>query len=106
MLYPAREDIVVSRFDAVSPTTLPTEPVTDAAIGVAAVAAVVTEAFIAAVKSPAVGALVRLVTVVIVPAVILVVLATVPGNVAARKPVGCVYVAIRLEMVASKRLDC
>jgi len=47
--------------------------------------------FIVAVKSPEVGAFVRLVTVVIVPAVMLVVFATVPpGKVAARNPVGCV----------------
>jgi hypothetical protein len=73
-------------------------------VGVAAVAAVVTLAFITAVRSPAVGAFVKFVTVVIVPAVIFVVLATVAGNVAARNPVGCVYVAIRLEIVASRLL--
>ena len=45
--------------------------------------------------------MVRLVAVVMVPAVIFVVLAIVPpGNVAARNPVGCVYVAMRLETVA------
>lgn len=77
--------------EAVNPVTLPTVPVTEAAIGVAAVAAVVTLVFMVAVRSPAVAAFVRFVTVVIVPAVIFVVLATVPvGNVAARKPVGCV----------------
>lgn len=51
-------------------------------VGVEAVAAVVTDAFIVAVKSPDVGAFVRFVTVVIVPAVIFVVLASVAfGNV-------------------------
>ncbi len=59
-----------------------------AIVGVAAVAAVVIDVFMVAVKSPFVGALVRFVTVVIVPAVMFVVLATVVGNVAARKPVG------------------
>src|SRR3954468_3369919 len=48
------------------------------------------------------GRLVRLVVVVMTPAVMFVVLATVVGNVAARNPVGCVYVAIRLEMVVSR----
>lgn len=68
-----------------------------------AVAEVVTLAFMVAVRSPAVGAFVRFVTVVMVPAVILVVFATVPvGNVAAKNPVGCVYVAMRLLMVASR----
>ena len=74
------------------PRTLPpTFPVTAAAVGVEAVQAVVTLAFMAAVRSPEVAALVRFVAVVIVPAVIFVVLATVPlGNVAARNPVGWV----------------
>ena len=48
------------------------------------------------------GRLVRFVAVVIVPAVMFVVLATVAGNVAARNPVGCVYVAMRLLTVASR----
>jgi len=64
------------------PVTLPpTLPVTAAAVGVAAVAAVVTLVFMVAVRSPFVGAFVRLVTVVIVPAVILVGLATELGKV-------------------------
>src|SRR3990167_3850843 len=79
-----------SRFEAVRPLTLatmprtfpvtePTAPVTAAAVGVAAVAAVVTLVFIVAVRSPFVGAFVRFVTVVIVPAVIFVVLAGTAG---------------------------
>jgi hypothetical protein len=47
--------------------TDPTAPVTAAAVGVAAVAAVVTEVFIVAVRSPAVGAFVRFATVSPVP---------------------------------------
>ena len=80
-----RLETVVSRFEAVRPVTLPTEPTTlpetDAAIGVAAVAAVVTLVFIVAVRSPTVGAFVKFVTVVIVPAVMFVGLDTEDGNV-------------------------
>src|SRR3954471_21899185 len=57
-----------------------TRAVTAAAVGVAAVAAVVTLVFIVAVRSPLVGALVRLVTVVIVPAVIFVGVARSPST--------------------------
>src|ERR1035437_9000128 len=98
ILTPAGVPMVVISSSASAPISI-----TNVLAVIAASVATPILVFIASVKSPTVGALVRLVAVVIVPAVILVVLAIVPvGNVAARKPVGCAYDAMRLDTVVSR----
>jgi hypothetical protein len=87
--------------------TLPTDPVTLAIVTSAAtLASVIALSAIPAAVSQLfgiAGKFVKLVTVVIVPAVMFVVFAIVPvGNVAAKNPVGCEYVAI-LDDTATSR---